>query len=1277
MCKVIFTVSGLEGPARADIQAQGQQLGLVYQPAMNQDCTHLVSDTVLSDKYIFAVSNCLPVVHPDWVRTSAARGRPEPEAPYLLPPFYGLKISVTGQGFKKDIREYIARTIADLGGTLAPQLTAQCTHLIAEIAQGTEKLMMCCSGARELAHIRVVSCGWLDACLRTGVCIDESPFLMTRPEPCLSSCVFAVARGSASSRQTAVLAASAASTGATRVECIGLATHVLFGDVACTDPLRFVADAKGIASGAPSALLVSAEWLIECDKVSKLLPVAPFLWRNAVESERELCAASAATSAAASAAASRGATLGLVGAPNRQVSQHHRHHSHHFAVSSHRHHSNHVASVLPGALPRMQRQLPSSRLAVALGTVPAPQASPLVCTNVDAPPPRARESTRDITNEGAQSSTAVPATNGAGGSTGRLGSRSSRGYFDGWCVLQVMSDGAIGLDESHTRVLREAVSHGGLKLLSDSIPPDVDLWVAHDGPAAVLAPHGPDGLGWARRRATELHENVLNRRRVGPNQYACHELECVTSNGSQDDGDLRPPACVSLQWLTDCVRARKCLSPSAHPLYSPCTHRLPLPDFHEQDICISQYHPQSDERQLAIDVIKLLGARYKENFRRGHSLLVCPHIGGKKCNFAEEWDVPMVTLSWLNDCFEAGSQVAIQPHHRPHRLEEPLALPTVRAGHAAAPDDALPVGHASGDAVVEARSAQTSPGNGAPSSTGVGKSTPLPKQSPAHPPHEDEYPTEIAAHPPQDQFAAALRGAPQLTARPLHAAASNLPLSRLSARPDMALRPGFPVGMGDAVGARSRLSARTNTVAEAEALLAQLPDGNQLDGCTKAPLALGGGGTGTSALVSGGAPVNGSAPVVRRPMRRAEVEGGGHNNVTTFLDPASQQAQEVRYVDPEQREAQGLLRSRMLASPEPDSADSYHNQNHLRKEGVPRASAGRPIGVPGASSSGGSGAPPSASTGNIFSAGFARGAGSSVASQPLRQKQIAIIGYGGRAEELAATARRLGANVVELRQGAACGGGKSSGTPYSVPMGCSAAIFASLACVEESYESLAVLSAGLVPLKPSYLEELAPSAREPLPERQHEWSASDEGVGAGVLVRTRALLALARRQQSGKTRLFEGWRVALVPGSATAEHSEPSHNGAARCPLTEAEVVALLGSGGAHLEANPAEADAILGGDASAQSIDAPESVPRYSLNEWMRLVVGGAPSLDHLRPYEPRARTGASAADGTRAGRAGSGAAVGSAQPADDCLKRRTRHSASDPKAPLQAPSMKRQRIA
>ena len=98
--------------------------------------------------------------------------------------------------------------------------------------------------------------------------------------------------------------------------------------------------------------------------------------------------------------------------------------------------------------------------------------------------------------------------------------------------------------EEGLRTLQEAVTNGGLKLLRDNLQADLDVWERHIGPAAALAPHGPDGLNAARRASNAQRDAVLRRRGIDPASY-------VAWQGSSSAGgdEVLVPHLVSLNWL--------------------------------------------------------------------------------------------------------------------------------------------------------------------------------------------------------------------------------------------------------------------------------------------------------------------------------------------------------------------------------------------------------------------------------------------------------------------------------------------------------------------------------------------------------------------------------------------------------------------------------------------------------------------------------------------------------------------------------------------------------
>ena len=618
-----------------------------------------ISASVMSEKYLAAVKAHVPVVRPEWVMARPC-GQLEPEAPYLLQPLHGLTIVVTGQGFDPVVRERIKVMVSELGGTLAKGLSGECTHLIAE-SVNTEKFLACCDPIQqpELSKVRVVSCSWLDACLRTGTRVDDRPYLMARPEPCLSTCVVAIAPRSASDEQRARLQHAACSTGATRVERFSRnVTHILFGDLACNDSGRWMSEANSLAAAAPAAQLVTAKWLLCCEERGRAEPTEPFQWRRL---------ASGARSEQAQAPHNH-----PLNAPpfhhappptqpqSHAAAPHHHHHLHH-----HPHFSHHPSVGGPSLRPHVSTQQQPSQQ--------PPQQPSQQQPSQQQPSQQQqhlrRQSSRDA-SRGQHMAAAAAASHpqdtdarhgeyssgrGAPCSSSRTHHAQSaavsadRGaaswLLPGWCVLQMLTE-ARPAGADLTAALEEAEANGGLRLLRDNAPSDLREW-KHDGPAAVLTPHGPEGRSVGKEAVRAHHAASLRRAGIEPSEY----------HGS--GGAPLPPYLVSMQWLIECVQARQALSPSRHPLFVPLHTPSPCAGFDGLQMCISQYDVRSSERRLAEEMIRLLGAKYKDSFSRARTHLVCPHVRGEKCQRAKELGIPMVTISWLKDCFEEGRLLPI------------------------------------------------------------------------------------------------------------------------------------------------------------------------------------------------------------------------------------------------------------------------------------------------------------------------------------------------------------------------------------------------------------------------------------------------------------------------------------------------------------------------------------------------------------------------------------------------------------------------------------------
>ena len=53
--QLVISTSGLDQDKKREVVSHASDLGIVIEPNLTYACTHLVSDTVLSDKYLVAV----------------------------------------------------------------------------------------------------------------------------------------------------------------------------------------------------------------------------------------------------------------------------------------------------------------------------------------------------------------------------------------------------------------------------------------------------------------------------------------------------------------------------------------------------------------------------------------------------------------------------------------------------------------------------------------------------------------------------------------------------------------------------------------------------------------------------------------------------------------------------------------------------------------------------------------------------------------------------------------------------------------------------------------------------------------------------------------------------------------------------------------------------------------------------------------------------------------------------------------------------------------------
>ena len=1044
---IIVTTSALDESIKAAVMEACCRLDFTVRGDLDPSVTtHLVTDSVLTEKYHVAVAHQLPVVRAEWILHSKERGKLEPEEPYLLLAFHKLQIALTGTGLGAQARARIAELVDSLGGRLSGSLTPEATHLVANSAHG-EKFRGCCAGFNhQLAHVRVVACGWLETCARTGICIDEASYRMAWPEPPLSACVVHLARLSASDAQQTALVDAARRAGATMVRRVSpMVTHILLGDVAAADLVspRWCGEAKMLTEVAPTALILDATWLFDCELASVEVPTAPYLWR------------------------------GLAANENLRMTE-----------------ANGVAGRGGACMDAARGKIGSSRAALRAD-------ASCRCSGLPDDQPSGDTDLRAANDAHASHTTANgPARRPADGLPGRESSLPTpapsalAAPFADVCLLRVLGprpSSELAYDDLDALLAKAASA--GMVVLRSSEPDEITKWCAHRGRSVVLAGHGE------------------NEARLAQDAIAKHEVmrECnagQSQGGTGCDRTLRPAMVVqsvSCQWLEACVQCQELIPPARYPIYKPCQFDLPLAAFRSNKVQLSVTQYEREERMRTIELAKMLGARYCEAFKRYRTHLLTPACVGDKCQKAFEWGVPMVSAEWLKDCWEAGDIVPINEFHKPtgqmNQINPILQLPlsatssgavTWTPAPAALPRSIAHDGGWSGGGNTEGAAGSRQPW----AASGEGLS-------------EESGPQPVPA---------------RSDTRVTLSARANLHGSRDAAR--QSLRSGCRD--------QGRI-ARSDTVTKTEALLAELVSNeDELEACEK----------GQTPFACKASLALSDDSNKQRAVRRSDI----HSVVRVeHACQSSTTAQVVHFVDPVVRDEQHRLRLRLLERDGADTVDSP--EPLLSMTGLADKIGGTPGGV--------------GSIGRAATNPFAVGS----IVPPLSDRTLVIVGSSTQqCARLAASAQRLGAQVVGLCD--------DRGAPVAVPLYCSHAVFADTSSLADSYECLAVLAAGLSPLRPSFLDACmaadpdSVATLQPAPE--HEWSSLLVAGRERLTERASRLLAVARGR--ARTRLLEGWRFKLHASATTALDAPGSD-------LSQAQARALLLSGGARLLAADEDAD--------------------------------------------------------------------------------------------------------
>lgn len=125
-----------------------------FQPDLHgsKSCDYLISKNANSRKYRLASNLGIFVLHPNWLRECLRKQTLVKVPNYILPPFSGCVVAVTGLGSVRDVVEGI---ITIYGGQFSSTLTSNCTHLIANNLTSSK-----CHNAKRW-KIPIVGFNWL------------------------------------------------------------------------------------------------------------------------------------------------------------------------------------------------------------------------------------------------------------------------------------------------------------------------------------------------------------------------------------------------------------------------------------------------------------------------------------------------------------------------------------------------------------------------------------------------------------------------------------------------------------------------------------------------------------------------------------------------------------------------------------------------------------------------------------------------------------------------------------------------------------------------------------------------------------------------------------------------------------------------------------------------------------------------------------------------------------------------------------------------------------
>ncbi|CAK1600310.1 unnamed protein product [Parnassius mnemosyne] len=138
---LVITASGLTKSKKENIKQKVHWMGGLYNTVLTDETTHLVSDTVLSDKYIKSVEKGIPIMHENWIEAVweaslklNISGSSSDFDCHHLPAFANLQ--VTTSGISKKEKQMIMKLVNENGGMFSGAFQSETTDVVVLTKEG-------------------------------------------------------------------------------------------------------------------------------------------------------------------------------------------------------------------------------------------------------------------------------------------------------------------------------------------------------------------------------------------------------------------------------------------------------------------------------------------------------------------------------------------------------------------------------------------------------------------------------------------------------------------------------------------------------------------------------------------------------------------------------------------------------------------------------------------------------------------------------------------------------------------------------------------------------------------------------------------------------------------------------------------------------------------------------------------------------------------------------------------------------------------------------------